>query len=78
VRAPGTARESLLSRARAVGFVFRSLPFPWRALAVLLGVVPRGALDAAYDLVARARYPVFGRKDRCAAPPPDFEERFLA
>jgi len=72
----GTSRESVLSRSRAVVFAFGELGPPWRALA-LLAVVPRTLADAAYDLVARSRYRLFGRYERCAVASPGFEGRFI-
>jgi predicted DCC family thiol-disulfide oxidoreductase YuxK len=52
------------------------LGLPW-SLAGLLGIVPRAARDAAYDLVARNRYRVFGRRETCFLPTADHAERFL-
>lgn len=56
--------------------VARHLRAPWSWLAALR-VVPRPVRDAVYDLVARSRYRVFGRKDRCMIPSPGLRERFL-
>jgi len=50
-------------------------PYSW---ARHLRVVPQPLRDAVYDLVARSRYSVFGKKDRCMRPTPDLEARFLA
>lgn len=49
---------------------------PWRWLAGLR-VLPRPLRDAVYDAVARSRYRVFGRADRCRRPPDDAADRFL-
>lgn len=65
-----------LSRARAALFVLKELGWPWRA-AGLLGVLPTALLDRAYDLVARNRYGLGGRRDMCLAPPPHDRHRFL-
>jgi predicted DCC family thiol-disulfide oxidoreductase YuxK len=48
----------------------------WRALA-LLRLVPRPLADWLYDRVARNRYALFGRTDRCMIPPPEWRERFI-
>jgi predicted DCC family thiol-disulfide oxidoreductase YuxK len=40
--------------------------------------VPKGLRDLVYDLVARYRYTVFGRKDHCPAPEPEWKDRFIA
>ncbi len=50
---------------------------PW-PLARYLRVVPRVLRDAVYDLVARYRYAVFGRKEQCMVPDQDVRDRFLA
>jgi len=40
--------------------------------------VPRPLRDAAYDLLARVRYRVFGKRDSCLVPTAELEDRFLA
>lgn len=47
-------------------------------LARYLRVVPRFLRDVVYDLVARSRYTVFGRKTQCMVPSEDIRDRFLA
>lgn len=76
VRDAGTPRESLLARSRAVVFALGELGMPWSALA-FLAVVPRPVLDAGYDGIARSRYRIFGRYERCVLASPGFERRFI-
>lgn len=67
----------LLTRSDAVLHLLGRLGGGWRVLAGLGGLVPRGLRDAAYDLVARVRYRVFGRKDdACPVIPPAQRSRF--
>lgn len=67
----------LLTRSAAVLHILGRLGRGWRVLAKLGGLVPRGLRDAAYDLVARVRYRVFGRKDdACPVIPPALRSRF--
>jgi len=40
-------------------------------------VVPQAVRDRAYDIVARTRYRVFGRDDRCLVPSLEFRARFI-
>lgn len=47
------------------------------SLLLALRIVPRRIRDACYDLFAGSRYTLFGRYDRCPAPPPDVRSRFL-
>lgn len=65
-----------LVKARAVLFVFRSLGWPWRFVAVL-GLLPTSWLDRGYDFIARHRHRLFGRRDACLIPAPEHRERFL-
>lgn len=46
------------------------LGWPWRVLAWMLLLLPRPIRDVAYDLVARNRHRIFGRKDSCELPRP--------
>jgi predicted DCC family thiol-disulfide oxidoreductase YuxK len=56
--------------------VLHALGGPWR-LAWLLWLVPAPVRDAAYRLVARNRYKIFGRSEACLIPPVDYSRRFL-
>jgi predicted DCC family thiol-disulfide oxidoreductase YuxK len=56
--------------------VLHALGWPWRA-AWLLWLVPARLRDAAYRLIARNRYTLFGRSETCLMPPPDYARRFL-
>ena len=67
----------LLTRSDAVLHLLHRIGGGWRVLAALGRVVPRGLRDAAYDLVARVRYRVFGREDEaCPVIPPALRSRF--
>jgi len=65
-----------LRKTAAVAALLRRLPAPWRWLAVV-GRLPRGPADAAYDWVAANRYRLFGRKDRCMVPTAEQRARFV-
>jgi predicted DCC family thiol-disulfide oxidoreductase YuxK len=56
--------------------VLHALGWPWRA-AWLLWPVPAPVRDAAYRLIARNRYTVFGRSETCLMPPRAHAHRFL-
>lgn len=74
---PGTPTEHLLDRAAAGLYVLAALGGGWRLVAGVLRLVPAPLLDAAYRLVARHRYRVFGRLDACPVPGPEHRERYL-
>jgi predicted DCC family thiol-disulfide oxidoreductase YuxK len=66
----------LLARARAALFVVAHLRSPWRFLR-FFGVLPTFLLDAAYSIIARNRYRVFGKLDRCLLPTAEYANRFV-
>lgn len=56
--------------------VMEALGWLWRALAVLKAL-PRPLADWLYDRIARNRYRLFGRRDRCLLPDDEVRARFL-
>jgi predicted DCC family thiol-disulfide oxidoreductase YuxK len=71
-----TGAPRVFTRSDAALFVAGALGWPWRA-AQLTRFVPHAIRDRAYDLVARSRYRVFGRYERCLVPRPEFRNRFI-
>ena len=69
-------QAQMFSRSRAALFVAGELGFPWK-MAVMMRILPAAMLDRAYDVIARNRYRVFGRYDRCLTPRPEFRDRFV-
>jgi predicted DCC family thiol-disulfide oxidoreductase YuxK len=65
-----------LIRSRAALFVVGAIGWPWKAL-TLFGVLPTVLLDRLYDVVARNRYRVFGRREQCLMPRPEWQDRFI-
>ena len=59
-----------------VAAVAERLDWPWHAL-VLLRAVPRFIGDWIYDRIARNRYALFGRTERCMLPAPEWRDRFI-
>jgi predicted DCC family thiol-disulfide oxidoreductase YuxK len=72
----GTAAERLLDRSDAALFAIASAGGVYRA-ARALRIIPRFIRDAAYDLIARWRYRIFGRFDACPIPGPATRAKFL-
>jgi predicted DCC family thiol-disulfide oxidoreductase YuxK len=70
------ANEYLLSRSDAVLFVLQQLRL-WRPATFLLQLLPKFLRDAAYNIVARNRYRIFGRSDVCQLPSEQDRHRFL-
>ncbi len=71
-----TTASRVLTRSDAALFVASELGWPWRS-AQWLRSVPNGIRDRVYDLIARHRYQVFGRYERCVIPSPEFRGRFI-
>jgi predicted DCC family thiol-disulfide oxidoreductase YuxK len=65
-----------LGRADAALFLFHALGWPWRAAGVLR-LAPRFVRDRAYNVIARYRYRVFGRREQCFLPRPEDRDRFI-
>ncbi|MEM7122112.1 MAG: DCC1-like thiol-disulfide oxidoreductase family protein [Pseudomonadota bacterium] len=55
----------------------KGLGFPW-SLAIAFAVLPRAWRDGLYDLVARNRFRLFGRREVCYLVDNDYRDRFLA
>ena len=67
--------RALLRSDAAIAIAKRlRLPFP---LLAVLRLVPKPVRDAAYTAVARRRYRIFGRLDRCYMPSAKDRPRFL-
>lgn len=65
-----------LRASDAVIAMLGRLSRPWRWLRILR-IVPRPLRDAAYQLIARNRYRLLGRRESCMIPPPHIRARFI-
>ena len=74
VEEPG---ERLTARSDAVIAVLRKLGGFWAVVAFLLRALPKSLRDWGYDLIARSRYRIFGKHDRCVLPEEKYRDRFL-
>lgn len=68
--------DKMLRDSDAVLAIYAGLGWPWRALAVFR-LVPRVIRDPLYLFVARNRYRIFGRRESCWLPSPEFRDRLL-
>jgi predicted DCC family thiol-disulfide oxidoreductase YuxK len=64
-------------KSEAVIRIAQGLGLPW-SLAAILRVLPRAWRDRLYDVLARNRFRVFGRRATCYLPDPSDADRFLA
>jgi len=67
----------LYRKSDAVLRILARLGWPWAA-ARWLRPVPRSWRDAGYSAFARHRYRLFGKRDACPLPDPQWRDRFLA
>lgn len=70
-----TADEALLD-SDAVFAIWSGLGWPWKALTVFR-IVPRVLRDSVYRWIARNRYRIFGRRETCWVPSPEYRDRLL-
>lgn len=68
--------ERVTVRSKAIFRMAAHLEGGVRALSVF-SILPGFLADAAYDLVARVRYRIFGKLDQCRIPRPEERARFL-
>jgi predicted DCC family thiol-disulfide oxidoreductase YuxK len=66
----------LYQRSTAALYVLKDLGGIWGMLYAFI-IIPRPIRDAVYDLVARYRYRIFGKRETCMIPTPDLKKRFL-
>jgi predicted DCC family thiol-disulfide oxidoreductase YuxK len=72
-----TLDGSLLVRSDAWLHILQRLGGGWKFLGAVMGVIPRALLDVVYDLIARIRFRIFGRRDNlCPIVPADLRARF--
>ena len=68
-------RETVYSRSAASLAALAELPGGWKTLAACLRAIPAPFRDVIYDLIAKNRYALFGKRETCRLPTP--EERAL-
>jgi len=66
----------IYTKTHAVGAVMARMVLPWRVLALLV-YLPAWSTDWAYDVIARNRYRLFGRRAECEIPDTSNPSRFL-
>ena len=69
--------EHPLTQLAATLAVLRELPRPWPVVAAMLGWIPRFLSDPVYRIVARWRYRIWGRLERCPLPTAEEKRHFL-
>jgi predicted DCC family thiol-disulfide oxidoreductase YuxK len=70
------AHERMSRKSTAVLKIAKKLNGIWPAFYVLMAI-PAPVRDFVYDIIARHRYGLFGRKEKCMIPTPDLQSRFI-
>ena len=65
-----------LTRSTAALTIARHLSGLWPALYAFI-ILPRFLRDPIYDLIARNRYRLFGKKNECMIPAPGVKDQFI-
>ncbi len=63
-------------RSSAILNLLNDLGGGWRLFYSLI-IIPSFIRDFIYNLVARSRYRIFGKRESCMVPPKDIENRFI-
>lgn len=69
--------DKYYTKSTAVLHVLKALGGLWEILYVYI-VFPESMRDLLYDIVARMRYRIFGKKATCLVPSPEIKDRFLS
>ncbi len=71
------SEKKVYVKSKALLLILKNL-FPWASLFIaVLGFIPGPVFDRAYDLVAKHRYQIWGKKERCRIPTPEERAYFL-
>lgn len=68
--------EKVFIKSDAVLEILKDLPIGWRVFRIGI-ILPKVIRDYLYDIIAKHRYRIFGKKDECPIPPKDVQDRFL-
>lgn len=66
----------IFRKSKAVFMILEDLGGPWKTVSGLK-VLPEGFTNWGYDLVAKYRYRIFGKKETCRLPTPEERARFI-
>jgi predicted DCC family thiol-disulfide oxidoreductase YuxK len=63
-------------RSSAALRVLKEIGGGWKIFYVFM-IIPKPLRDFVYNLVARSRYRIFGKRETCMVPTPDLQDRFI-
>ncbi len=56
--------------------VLKELDGAWKVLYIFI-IIPGPLRDFVYNIIAKTRYKIFGKRDTCMVPTPELKQRFL-
>lgn len=68
--------DKVFIKSAAVLEIIKDLPIGWRVFRIGI-ILPKVIRDWLYDIIAKHRYRIFGKKDECPIPSKDMQDRFL-
>jgi len=68
--------ETITVESDAFLKIVRKLDGVWSLLHLFI-IVPKFIRDVVYRFVSRHRYTIFGKRDSCIVPPPEFLDKFI-
>jgi predicted DCC family thiol-disulfide oxidoreductase YuxK len=69
--------DEMFTKSSAYVEILKELGTGWKIFSLFLGFFPVFLTDIGYDVVARFRYKVFGKRQKCMVPSEDVKNRFL-
>lgn len=70
--------DKYFSKSTAALHVLKAFGGGWKMLYILSLVFPLSVRGFFYNMVARIRYRIFGKKETCLVPSPEIKDRFLS
>lgn len=64
-------------KSTAILNIVKDLGGYWKLFYALI-IIPKFIRDIIYDLIAKSRYRIFGKKESCMIPSPDINQRFYS
>jgi predicted DCC family thiol-disulfide oxidoreductase YuxK len=68
--------EDIFIKSAAAFEILKNLTKPWKVL-LIFNLLPYTVTDFFYDLIAKYRYKIFGKKDACPIPDKSIADRFI-
>ena len=68
--------DKVYFKSTAVLEIFKRLGYPWKAIYMFI-ISPQFLRDTLYNVIARNRYSIFGKRNQCMIPNDNIKDRFL-